>query len=216
MPPSTSRWSSSAERILRTAAELFAVQGYSATSTRDIARRAGVRQPAIYKHFATKDDILAALVHLGLEQPLATAERLRAVDAPAVVKLRRWLLDSLWHMHGAPYVLASILITPELQQDRFDVERELLGRLERAVVELVDAGRREGDIRSVDAVSAARMVLALFDALALPQTTVDPAEIAEFALLGLLAEPERQPQIARCAAELAVPLLGEPFGQPPP
>ncbi len=56
-----SRPAAGAQRlILGAAAELIALRGYSSTSTRDIAAAVGVEQPAIYKHFSAKRDILAA------------------------------------------------------------------------------------------------------------------------------------------------------------
>ncbi|WP_280409281.1 TetR/AcrR family transcriptional regulator [Nocardia brasiliensis] len=202
MTAETTRSSPAAERILRTAAELIAVRGFAATSTRDIAAAVGVRQPAIYKHFAAKDDILAALVRLGLERPLALADELAALDAPAVVKLHRWLRAALDHLQGSPYVLASILTTQELTRERFTAELGLVTRLDRIVIELVTAGQREGDVRAMDPVSGARLVQALFDALALPEIAVSPAEIVEFALTGLLADPARLPEIRRAAQAL--------------
>ncbi|AFU01348.1 TetR/AcrR family transcriptional regulator [Nocardia brasiliensis] len=202
MTAETTRSSPAAERILRTAAELIAVRGFAATSTRDIAAAVGVRQPAIYKHFAAKDDILAALVHLGLERPLALADELDALDAPAVVKLHRWLAEALDHLQASPYVLASILTTQELTRERFTAELGLVTRLDRLVIDLVTAGQREGDVRAMDPVSGARLVQALFDALALPEIAVSPAEIVEFALTGLLADPARLPEIRRAAQAL--------------
>ncbi|MEV6279105.1 helix-turn-helix domain-containing protein [Nocardia sp. NPDC051832] len=207
MPAETTRWSPAAERILRTTAELIAVRGYSGTSTRDIAAAIGVQQPAIYKHFSAKDDILAALVRLGLERPLALADELAAVSAPAVVKLHRWLRESLDHLRDSPYVLISILTTPELQRARFDAEQELLVQLERVVVDLVAAAQREGDVREMDPVSGARLVLALFDALALPSIAVRPAEIVEFALIGLLSEPGALAEVQAAADTLELPLV---------
>lgn len=41
-------------RILRAAAELFAVKGYGGASTTAIARHAGVSQPALHYHFGSK------------------------------------------------------------------------------------------------------------------------------------------------------------------
>ncbi|QBS45080.1 TetR/AcrR family transcriptional regulator [Nocardia sp. CS682] len=204
MPAETTRSSPAAERILRTAAELIAVRGFSATSTRDIAAAVGVQQPAIYKHFSAKDDILAALVRLGLERPLALADELAGVSAPAVVKLHRWLRETLQHLQDSPYVLASILTSPELQRERFVDELELVSRLDRVVIAMVEAGQREGDVRAMNPVSGARLVQALFDALALPEISVSPAEIVEFALIGLLAEPGRLAEVERAADELVV------------
>ncbi|MFF3227411.1 TetR/AcrR family transcriptional regulator [Nocardia suismassiliense] len=204
MPAETTRSSPAAERILRTAAELIAVRGFSATSTRDIAAAVGVQQPAIYKHFSAKDDILAALVRLGLERPLALADELAAVPVPAVVKLHRWLRETLQHLQDSPYVLASILTSPELQRERFVDELELVSRLDRVVIAMVEAGQREGDVRAMNPVSGARMVQALFDALALPEIAVSPEEIVEFALIGVLAEPGQLPEVKRAADELVV------------
>ncbi len=49
-------------RILQVALELIADRGYAATSTREIAERLGFTKAALYYHFRTKDDLLAAIV----------------------------------------------------------------------------------------------------------------------------------------------------------
>jgi AcrR family transcriptional regulator len=49
------------ERILWIALDLFTTQGYDKTSMREIAERMGFSKPAIYYHFAGKEDILMAL-----------------------------------------------------------------------------------------------------------------------------------------------------------
>jgi AcrR family transcriptional regulator len=43
--------------IVRVATSLFAAKGIDGTSMRDIADGAGVREAAIYRHFASKDDL---------------------------------------------------------------------------------------------------------------------------------------------------------------
>jgi AcrR family transcriptional regulator len=66
---------STRERILDIALELFTDQGYDKTSLRDIAERLGTTKAALYYHFARKEDILLelhlrlhALSHEALEQ----------------------------------------------------------------------------------------------------------------------------------------------------
>lgn len=204
MLPEASRWSPAAVRILRTAAELIAQQGYSATSTRDIAVAVGVRQPAIYKHFAAKDDILAALVRLAAERPLQLVDELAALRAPGAAKLYRLLKESLDHLRALPYVLASILTTPELQQDHFAEERELISRIDHAITDLIATGQAEGDVRAVNPVAAASLVQALFDTLAAPKVVVTPDEIVEFAMTALLADPRRLAEIRSTADALAI------------
>jgi AcrR family transcriptional regulator len=57
--------SSTRERILDIALELFVAQGYDKTSLRDIAERLGTTKAALYYHFERKQDILLEL-HLRL------------------------------------------------------------------------------------------------------------------------------------------------------
>jgi AcrR family transcriptional regulator len=45
-------------RIVATAAELFALHGYDATTTEAIAARAGITVPGLYRHLASKEDLL--------------------------------------------------------------------------------------------------------------------------------------------------------------
>lgn len=49
-------------RILLVAAELFRERGYAGTSIRDVSERIGTTKAALYYHFRTKEEILAALV----------------------------------------------------------------------------------------------------------------------------------------------------------
>jgi len=44
--------------IIKTAIELFSKQGYAATSTREIAQKAGVAEGSIFKLFPTKKDLI--------------------------------------------------------------------------------------------------------------------------------------------------------------
>jgi AcrR family transcriptional regulator len=58
---------STRERILDVALDLFTDQGFDGTSMREIAERLHISKPAIYHHFASKEEILMAL-HLRLHE----------------------------------------------------------------------------------------------------------------------------------------------------
>lgn len=48
--------------IIKAAIETFAAKGYSASSTNEIARKAGVAEGTIFRHFKTKKDLLITII----------------------------------------------------------------------------------------------------------------------------------------------------------
>ena len=54
--------------ILETAEELFRTQGFETTTTRDIAKAAGIATGTLFNYFATKEAIVTMLVTSALEQ----------------------------------------------------------------------------------------------------------------------------------------------------
>jgi TetR/AcrR family transcriptional regulator len=64
MKPRTDRMSGAErrEQILDAAVEEFAAHGYEATTTADIAARAGISQPYVYRFFPTKRELYIAVI----------------------------------------------------------------------------------------------------------------------------------------------------------
>ena len=67
-PSPTAPQATSAERILATALDLFAVKGYDATAVREICEAAGITKPTLYHFYGSKDGVLQALVTSGFER----------------------------------------------------------------------------------------------------------------------------------------------------
>lgn len=56
------------EKILQTALQLFAEEGFSSTPTSKIAKAAGVSEGLIFRHFGNKDGLLKAILGQGEEK----------------------------------------------------------------------------------------------------------------------------------------------------
>ncbi|BDB59679.1 TetR family transcriptional regulator [Rhodococcus sp. RDE2] len=109
--------------ILDAAAELFTTRGFSPTSTRTIAEAVGIRQASLYNHFATKNDLLVALLEDTVEPTLDFDDNLDPTLPPEVrlcalawfdtaqLSAGRWNLGALYHL-------------PELRTEPFDRFRE--------------------------------------------------------------------------------------------
>jgi AcrR family transcriptional regulator len=71
------------KKILIAAIESFAEKGYASTSTSEIAKKAGVAEGTIFRHYKTKKDLLYFIV-----EPM-----IKKVVAPFVIKDMRKVLD---------------------------------------------------------------------------------------------------------------------------
>jgi AcrR family transcriptional regulator len=84
---------STRERILDVALDLFTDQGFDGTSIREIAGRLRITKPAIYHHFASKEEILLAL-HMRTHE-LSKAALARLADQPFTLETWGLALDEL-------------------------------------------------------------------------------------------------------------------------
>jgi len=81
-------------QLVRTAAGLFRRYGYERTTARDIARALGVHSGSLFYHFATKEQILLAVMQVGMQQ-FAAAARVPLAGA----RTPREKLRALFHGH---------------------------------------------------------------------------------------------------------------------
>jgi AcrR family transcriptional regulator len=78
-----------AEAIREAALRLFAAHGYEATTMADIGTAVGIRGPSLYKHVASKQDLLAVTMTATMESLLAGHAAAVAGNADPVERLRR-------------------------------------------------------------------------------------------------------------------------------
>ena len=90
------------ERILEAAAGEFALHGFTGTSTREVAVRAGVQHPALTYHFGNKDGLWRAVMRGLNETVLATLKsRLQALRGVDTVTTLRLIMDDFIRFSAA-------------------------------------------------------------------------------------------------------------------
>jgi AcrR family transcriptional regulator len=98
-------------RRLRTAAlELFVEQGVVETTTRDLAKRAGIAEGTIYRHFESKDELVRDLfqdhyVRFGAELNRIQAETPGGIDAQL-----RAMIDYMCRLYDEEQTLYRFLL----------------------------------------------------------------------------------------------------------
>jgi AcrR family transcriptional regulator len=108
------------DEILDAAAELFTSHGYASTSTRKIADAVGMRQASLYHHFATKDDMLDALLAGTVDDALALAAALLDEAGPAAPRLHALTVGDAIQLCASRWNLGALYLLPELRLDRFE------------------------------------------------------------------------------------------------
>jgi AcrR family transcriptional regulator len=82
------------EQILKAAAHVFARKGLADTSIAEIAATAGVSHGLIYRHFASKEEVFAAVVEQSLAQAQLLAQAALARKGTAWERLR-WITEQM-------------------------------------------------------------------------------------------------------------------------
>lgn len=121
------------EQLLATAAELFAARGFHGVSVAEIGAACGVSGPALYKHFPSKDAILAEML-VAISEELLTEGRARAqgaADAGAAVGA---LVD--WHVDFALRRRALIVVQDRDWESLPPEARERVRALQREYVDV--------------------------------------------------------------------------------
>jgi AcrR family transcriptional regulator len=113
------RAASGREEILDASAELFATQGYAATSTRAIAEAVGIRQASLYYHFASKDQIMAELLAETVRPSIAYSQWLEQVRAGAAEKLWSVTYVDVDQLAANRWNVAALYLLPEVRNGPF-------------------------------------------------------------------------------------------------
>lgn len=153
----------SSRRLLEAAVEAFATQGYHATTTRDIATRAGMSPAALYVHYPSKASLLGRISRVGHEAALALVrdsleqggtdpvQRLRAV----VARFTAWHAEHHRVARIVQYELGSLPDTDRqvALQHRREIESLLVAEITR--------GRADGVLDVTEPRPVARAILSL-------------------------------------------------------
>ncbi|MFC5679424.1 TetR/AcrR family transcriptional regulator [Aeromicrobium endophyticum] len=86
------------ERLINAAVEAFAEKGFAATTTRDIASRAGMSPAAVYVHHDSKESLLYTVSLQGHRAALDVINRAALTHDEPVARIRTMVYEfSLWH-----------------------------------------------------------------------------------------------------------------------
>jgi AcrR family transcriptional regulator len=149
-------------RLMMAAADAFADRGFHATTTRDVASRAGLSPAGVYVHFASKEDLLFELSRRGhvtaRDMLLAAAA---AADSPT--EALRSIIGGFSRWHAEHHQLGRIVQYEfrHLSPDHRDVVLALRKQIDAVVVDVLEDGVASGEFQVDDAGATALALLSI-------------------------------------------------------
>jgi AcrR family transcriptional regulator len=151
--------------VLAVAVEVFNERGYDRTSMRDLSRRLGIAQSAIYHHVAGKEELLRLALDRALTGLSGVVERARAMDGPAIERLEYLVRGSVGVLEAeSSYVTLLLRVRGNTEVERAALERRRV--FDRFVADLVSEAGQDGDIRpDADPTVTARLLFGLVNSI---------------------------------------------------
>ncbi len=135
--------------ILQAAHHPFIEQGYRAVSTRQIAAACGITQPALYRHFATKQELYIAVLLEMLQQTQTRVVRLVERHEGVLQRLRlvARMLPATWENAG------QMFHDIEYELDaggRTTLSEAFMNQVVQPIASLFEEGIAQGILRDVE------------------------------------------------------------------
>ncbi|MEU0740602.1 TetR/AcrR family transcriptional regulator [Streptomyces sp. NPDC006134] len=151
-----------ARRLLVAAVEAFAERGYHATTTRDIAGRAGMSPAALYIHYKTKEELLHRISRIGHDKALSILRTAAGGEGSATERLAD-AVSSFVRWHAGRRTTARV-VQYELDALGPDARAEILAlrrQVDAEVRGIIEDGVATGEFDVADVQGTTLAVLSL-------------------------------------------------------
>lgn len=151
--------------ILIAATEIFAEKGFAATSTNEIAKKAGVAEGTIFRHYKTKKDLLLSIVTpmmLKMLSPIIIKDLNKVLDKDfehfedfvrAMIKNRQEFLDK--NLKVVQIFLQEIPFHPELREQFIEhIGKKVMSRF----IQIIEHYQAKGQIVNLPAITVLRLI----------------------------------------------------------
>ncbi len=180
-------------QILQAARTVFSRSGFGPTRMEDIAQAAGLSKATLYLYFASKDEVIGALLQHYFADAFADLAALRDEPGRLRSRLSMWSSRRITELTADAAYLAigyEFFAVAARQDAVRQVLRDYYARYRSELVGLVEAATAQGEQFALRPAELATALVALYEGLTLlwmlDPAAVDLVRVTEAALAGLL------------------------------
>jgi AcrR family transcriptional regulator len=166
------------DRVLTAAVELFAQNGYAATSVREIVARAGVTKPVLYYYFGSKDGLFRTIADMAREHQIVVLENAVARTGALfdnILGLFNDVLRSVKENRSVVRIFHGLVFGPDREAPSVDITG-FRNRTMDAIRIVCEKGRDRGELAAVDLDGAVHLIHSVIHHLIMDQI----AEIQDY------------------------------------
>lgn len=148
-------------RLMEKAESLFIEYGYKSVSMNQIAEAAGISKMTIYKYFPTKEELFMSVLQLLMDKSYDYIDdRLKNIEGiiEKIDVLLKYGIESSRNYSLVFYkdIMDNPIISAKVLQEKKRKSKEIF-------IDIIRTGKRRGEVRDVDEVFMANMLMALID-----------------------------------------------------
>ena len=149
------------QQIVETAIKLIAEKGIQNLTTKNLAKEVGISEPALYRHFSNKLEILKAVItHFQIKMKPALEKLKESVNS--INKIESFILEHLKIINQNPNFAKVIFSEANFQNEESLIIKmnNMMNQSHKILEAIVSSGQEKTDIRSdISSLSIVRLII---------------------------------------------------------
>jgi len=148
--------------IIDTSIEIIANKGIQGLTIKNLAKEIGISEPAIYRHFSSKSDILIHILDNFKQMASFMGDMMQSNSSPALDKIEFMFSRIIEIFMETPSYL-SVIFSEEIFKNNETLQQkvvEIMNHNEATIEQIIKQGQENGEIRDdIDGISLALIVM---------------------------------------------------------
>lgn len=138
------------EQIIDCSIEIIARKGIQGLTIKNISKEIGFSEPAIYRHFKSKTDIILAILNNFKIMADFLAESMENYEDAAIEKVS-FMFSKMMEMFSSQPSLVSVIFSEEIFKNEESLKqkiREILNLHQKTVERIIEKGQKDKNVRT--------------------------------------------------------------------